>query len=176
MGWGLVVVYVGQQVPGASHCSQNTLTRSRGEVDGDDAIAKAMGDGLRKDTIIFLDIEAVDVMPPAMLDYASGWFGRLLSDGHYKPGIYCHGKNASVLFNAAQQAYSSHGRQGETPPFWVVRLRDGFDLRGSAPSESGTPFAVVWQGRIDLKNEAHGDLNIASIDHNVATTDNPSNA
>ncbi|MBV8858746.1 MAG: DUF1906 domain-containing protein [Acidobacteria bacterium] len=176
IGWGLVVVYVGQQVPGASTCSHNTLTRSQGEADGDDAIAKAMSDGLRNGTIIFLDIEAVDVMPSAMLDYAGGWFGRLLSDGHYKPGIYCHGKNATVLFNAAQQAYSSHGRQDETPPFWVVRLRDGFNLHGSTPAESGTPFAVVWQGQIDVKSEAHGNVKVASIDHNVATSDNPSNA
>lgn len=176
MGWGLVVVYVGQQVPGASTCSHNTLTSSQGEIDGNDAIEKAMSDHLRNGAIIFLDIEAVDVMPPSMLNYVRGWFDRLLSDGHYKPGIYCHGKNANVLFNVAQQEYSSHGLQGETPPFWVVRLRDGFNLQSSTPAQSGTPFAVVWQGRIDLKNETHGNINIASIDHNVATTDNPSNA
>ena len=176
IGWGLVVVYVGQQVKGASKCSQNTLTKSQGQTDGIDAIQKALSDNLRSGATIFLDVEAVDVMPQAMLEYISGWFSQLLNDGNYKPGIYCHGKNAAELFNVAQQEYSAHGLSTETPPFWVVRLRDGFDLGSSTPSESGTPFAVVWQGKIDIAHETHGDLTIASVDHNVATTENPSNA
>ncbi|MEA2174828.1 MAG: N-acetylmuramoyl-L-alanine amidase [Blastocatellia bacterium] len=176
IGWGLVVVYVGQQVVGASPCHQNNLTRSQGERDGNDAIEKAMSDHLRNDVTIFLDVEAVDVMPGEMLEYVRAWFGRLLDDGHYKPGIYCHGKNAGVLFNVARQVYSAHGLSSQTPPFWVVRLKDGFDLHRSVPAESGVPYAVVWQGKINIGSETHGHVTIESLDHNVATTDNPSNA
>jgi N-acetylmuramoyl-L-alanine amidase len=175
IGWGLVVVYVGQQAVESNSCDHNALTRSQGELDGTDAIQKAMGDNVRNDATIFLDVERVDVMPDAMIEYVRGWFAKLLSDGNYRPGIYCHGKNAEVLFSAAQQEYNAHGHSGETPPFWVVRIKEGFDLNSSVPADSGTSFAAVWQGKIDIKNERHGDIRI-DVDHNVATTENPSNA
>ena len=176
IGWGLVIVYVGQQVKGASPCSEHTLTRSQGQADGVDAIQKAISDQLQTGATIFLDIEAVDSMPAEMLEYVRGWFSQLLSDGNYKPGIYCHGKNAIELFGVAQEQYSAHGLSAEGPPFWVVRLKDNFDLASSMPAQSGTPFAVVWQGKLDIQHEKHGEVTIASLDHNVATTANPSNA
>jgi N-acetylmuramoyl-L-alanine amidase len=175
IGWGFVVVYVGQQMVGASKCGQNNLTRSQGAIDADDAILKASSDDLTENSIIFLDIEAVDVVTKALADYVRGWVGGLLDAGSYKPGIYCHHKNADALLDAAQIEYEARGLHNEAPAFWVVKIKSNFDVRKDSPADSGIPYASVWQGRLDIKSEVHGQITIKSLDHNVADSNNPSN-
>src|SRR6202020_640002 len=109
MGWGFAFLYVGQQVAGGL-CSANTLTRNQGLFDGTDAITKCQAEGFPQDSIVFLDIEAIEPpVPVEMLDYYRGWISAILDGGFVKPGTYCAAKNAVELFNAAQAEYASHG-------------------------------------------------------------------
>jgi hypothetical protein len=176
-GWGLLVCYVGQQVPGASRCGANTLTRSQGVADAEDAITKAGGDGFKEGLIIFLDIERMDTIPLGMLEYARAWVGRLLDEGMYKPGIYCHNHNVGELTAATRQEFAARGRPNEAPAFWVVRIWKNrkFDPEADSPADSGVPYAAVWQGRIDTSKTING-VAVKSLDENTATSNNPSNA
>ncbi|HEX8456545.1 MAG TPA: glycoside hydrolase domain-containing protein [Pyrinomonadaceae bacterium] len=176
-GWGLIVCYVGQQAPGASKCGANTLTRSQGMADAEDAITKARGDGFKEGVIIFLDIERMDTIPLGMLEYARAWVGRLLDEGMYKPGIYCHNHNVGELAAATRQEFAARGLPNESPAFWVVRIWKNrvFDPEADSPADSGVPYAAVWQGRIDISKTING-VAVKSLDENTATSNNPSRA
>lgn len=152
IGWGFVVVYVGRQAIG---CGSSLLSRAQGLNDAIDAINKAQLDAMPNDTTIFLDIEVMDVVSPAMIDYMRGWIAGLLTDGTYKPGIYAHFRNAVALFNAAQQEFADQGLPGGAPQFWVVRVPGGsvFNINTSDPQDlanfSTNPitFANVLAGK-----------------------------
>src|SRR5205085_2074467 len=134
MGWGLAVVYVGQQTwgktPGKaelvtkyvkkrvrqvtkrhgkrivsyvtrrvpvkvlvqpraepnSSCSAHFVSGTRGRSEADDAIARTEAQGFPRGTVIFLDVEHMNVVPQAMREYYKGWTARVLADGRYRPG------------------------------------------------------------------------------------------
>ena len=75
MGWGLAVLYVGQQTWGRTrsggnhHLLDESRERRRGRVDADDAIARTAVEGFPPGTAIFLDIERMEQVPNAMRDY-----------------------------------------------------------------------------------------------------------
>ena len=181
MGWGFVVVYVGRQAVG---CGSSSLTRAEGLGDAIDTINKAKIDDMPNDTTIYLDIELMENVSGAMIDYMRGWIAGILDDGTYKPGIYAHFRNAVALFNAAQQEYAAHGLPGGAPAFWVVRVPGGgvFNVNLSSPADlatlSPTPinFANVWQGKININSETHGGVQFGPVDQDVADTANPSGA
>src|SRR5918992_3383954 len=111
MGWGMAVLYVGQQTweglperrpapdttrpPGDTLraeaaqpsivCSRTLLTAARGTSDADDAIAKAAGEGFARGAHVFLDIERMTTIPASMREYYRAWVGRMLADGRYRP-------------------------------------------------------------------------------------------
>jgi hypothetical protein len=191
LGWGLAVVYVGQQAAEAKCCSQNTLTVDQGKVDATDAAQAAAKEGLPAETIIFLDIERVDVLSPDLISYASSWFLALIEQGQYKPGLYCHVHNATPLWTALKEAYSSR-KLSEAPRLWVVggHIRYPFQCTPSAsamnvdgvacvdydlpgPGESGMPDASLWQVQCDT-HQVCGGVRL-SIDVNVAALADPSN-
>ncbi len=181
IGWGVVVVYVGRQ---ASGCGSTMLTRAKGMADATDAISKAKGDGVANNATIFLDVELMDTLSQKMVAYMRGWLAGILLDKTYKAGIYAHFRNATDLFNAAQQEYADQGQAGGAPAFWIVRVPGGakFEVNTSSPQDlnnfSTKPisFANVWQGKIDLASETHAGLKFGPVDQNVADTNNPSNA
>jgi hypothetical protein len=120
MGWGFAVIYVGQQTfdgvaaidptgplnatptPGPAHaiiiedkgvaatCSRTLLSREQGLAEADDAIAKTAAQGFPTGSVIYLDLERMETITPAMEAYYSAWIERVLSDGRFFPGIYCH--------------------------------------------------------------------------------------
>ena len=176
-GWGLAVIYVGQQAPGATpnagaagspDCGTKPLTREQGEVDGDQAVAIATADGFAAGSTIFLDVERADPFPAALGEYARGWIARVLSRG-YIAGVYGHKLNASALSQIQNGAFTGAGVT-KTPPFWVVNSV-GFAL-GKTPSESGYGFATIWQNPSDA-SETWGGVTFR-IDQNVATSRSPS--
>ena len=181
MGWGFVVVYVGRQ---ASGCGSGSLTRAQGLSDALHAISKAQIDDMPNNTTIYLDIELMDNISNAMIDYMRGWLAGILDDGTYKPGIYAHFRNAVALFNAAQQEFAAQGLPGGAPAFWVARAPGGglFNVNLSSPADlanfSSHPisFANVWQGKLDVPLETHGGVQFGPVDQNVADTSNPSGA
>lgn len=183
-GWGLAVLYVGQQAPNsammtgaaatpsgdgpARNCGRNPLTTAQGSTDGDDAANIAAADGFPPGTTIFLDVERSDPMPPALDTYVRGWLDRVLARG-YLAGIYAHKVNADALSASQRAAYAARN-DARRPPFWVVNSI-GFEL-GKPPAASGYPYATIWQNPTDA-NETWGGVTFR-IDRNVATSRSPS--
>ena len=176
-GWGLAVLYVGQQAAGGAptssvaagpECGLKPLSLEQGGIDGDQAVAIAKADGFPAGATIFLDVERADPFPQALADYARGWIARVLSRG-YVAGVYGHKLNADVLSQIQRAAFTQAAVAG-TPPFWVANSI-GFEL-GKTPAQSGYSFATIWQTPSDA-NETWGGVTFR-IDRNVAAKANPS--
>jgi hypothetical protein len=196
MGWGVAMVYVGQQdwvnaaaqpaaaapaptpaVPADStvpppppgQCATVRLTSQQATTDADDAIARAQAEGFAQRSYVYLDVERVSTVSPALGTYVRGWVERVLTDGRYQPGLYVHAFNAQALFDVARAAYDSHGLTGR-PRMWVANAT-GFTREGT-PSGAGFAFADVWQGQHGV-TETWGGVPLL-IDVNLSTTDSPS--
>ena len=218
MGWGMAVIYVGQQTwgrtPGqkiavtryvtkrvkhtvrtrsgkrvvryvnkkvpvralvsprasrGSSCSTQFVGAARGVQDARDAIAKTASEGFASGTVIFLDLERMDVVPKAMRDYYKSWTQTVLGDGRFRPGYYAHSYNADLVYRDVKQAFVADGLQRD-PPFWIASTQ-GF-ATDKAPSEVGHSFAQVWQGLLDVV-ETHNGVRLP-IDVNVAELPSPS--
>lgn len=199
MGWGTAVIYLGQQdwaampnrpaapdsaaradsaaasdsaaaVPAPPPaCSAIHLTTPRGATDAADAAARTAAEGFPAGTVIYLDVERVTTVSPALAEYVRAWVSGVLADGRYTPGIYVHRLNADPVAIATRAAYAARGRAND-PPFWVTSST-GFALE-LPPSGSGVPYASVWQGPLDVR-ETYGGTTL-QIDANVADTRSPS--
>ena len=208
-GWGLAVIYVGQQTWGKKvtdaaktrvstfrssrrsrskkhHASARTMTRksskpvasksdrcsasyvgaAQGQLDARDAIAKTQREGFPRGTVIFLDVEHMDVLPQAMREYYRAWTQMVLTDGRYRPGIYAHTRNASKIYDDVSDVYDAAGIEAD-PPFWVAGS-SGFSPSSSTPTDVGHHFASVWQGMLDVVRVHNGvrlpiDISVASV-------------
>ena len=217
MGWGMAVIYVGQQTwgrtPGAkvavtryvtrrvretrrrngkpvavyvnkrvpvrvmitpraspnTSCSTQFVSAARGTADANDAIAKTADEGFAPGTVIFLDIERMDVVPSAMRDYYRAWTERVAQDGRFRPAYYAHSFNANLIYSDVKQVLVAAGVSAD-PPFWISSGR-GF-AEDKYPSEVGHAFAQVWQGVLDVV-ETHNGVRLP-IDVNVAELPSPS--
>jgi hypothetical protein len=186
MGWGLAVVYVGQQTWGrtprqltaarlarllksGTTCNADLVTADRGAVDAADAIEAAEREGFPARSIVFLDIERMEKMPQAMRDYYRAWSKRLLADGRYRPGVYVHAHNAQKVFDDVKAEFAAAGID-EEPRIWVASARD-FE-EGKAPQDVGFAFAGVWQGMIDVARTV-ADIKLP-LDVNVSEWSSPS--
>ena len=216
MGYGLAVVYVGQQtwgrMPGAPHlvpvkvsarvkqrvgrgearrtvwqtitrtilrrapapapdakCNADFVSASRGTADGADAIARAGREGFPRGTTIFLDLERMEFVPPAMRAYYKAWVHAVLADHRYRAGIYVHTFNANAVYDDVMDVYRGAGVSSE-PPFWIAKAH-GFEI-SKLPSEVGHAFAAVWQGILDVKQTWNGHK--IPIDVNVSNRKSPS--
>ena len=173
-GWGFAIVYVGRQQKG---CGSKSLSQANGATDGADAIDKSKAEGFPGNSIVYLDVEPFDgAISPAMKDYAGAWIDAFLRDGTYRPGIYCHAKNALDLHQLGEERYAAAGRPAGAPSFWITRPKAGFDIGSSVPTDCGLTFADVWQGQIGVGGVSHGGVTIDPIDLNVANSPNPSQA
>ena len=186
MGWGLAVVYVGQQTWGRAprklspaqlaalarrkSCNADLVSAGRGRVEADDAIAKTTAEGFPHGTVIFLDLERMEKVPQAMRDYYKAWTQRVLEDGRYRPGVYAHKFNAQMIYDDVKAVYAAAGSR-EEPRFWIASAKD-FDPDKAAPQDVGHDFAGVWQGVIDVAHEV-ADIKLP-IDVNVAAWPSPS--
>jgi hypothetical protein len=186
MGWGMAVVYVGQQTWGrtpkalspekmaqmiasGSTCNADLLSAARGAADGADAIAMAEREGFPPESIVFLDIERMEVMPQAMRDYYRAWAKALLVDGRYRPGVYVHKWNAQAVYDDLKAEFAAAG-VNEEPRIWIAS-GTGFD-EGKAPQDVGFAFAGVWQGMIDVAR-AVASIKLP-VDVNVSKWTSPS--
>ena len=195
MGWGLAAIYVGQQdwtqipqsivVRGASEaaratpsiaefqlavCSASLLSVDQGTNEAADAVSRLKADGFPDGTVVFLDVEFVTSVTPALLDYYRAWIAGVLHDGHYRPGVYAAKSNATTLYVAAVDAYHTAGSANQ-PPFWIASST-GFSL-GLAPTAVGLDFAKMWQGKFDVTQTWNGAT--LSIDVDVSSSRSPSN-
>jgi hypothetical protein len=186
MGWGLAVVYVGEQSWGRTPrpmtaaklaslsrtnttCDSDFLTAARGAADARDAIAVTAREGFAPRSTIYLDIERMERMPAAMRDYYRAWARTMLADGRYLPGVYVHAWNAQTVHDDLKAEFAAAGVNDE-PRVWVATGR-GFDV-GKAPQDVGFAFAGVWQGMIDVAR-AVADIRLP-VDVNVSSWTSPS--
>src|ERR1700694_3456937 len=217
MGWGMAVIYVGQQTwgrtPGArvavtrfvtksvrqvktrngkrvvsyvnkrvpvrvmvlprasrnTSCSTQFVSASRGVADANDAVAKTAAEGFPRGTVIFLDIERMEVVPQAMRDYYRAWTSRVSGDGRLRPAYTAHSYNAILVYSDVKQVLSGAGIS-TGPPFWISG--GGGFTKDKAPSDVGHAFAQVWQGIVDVV-ETHNGVRLP-IDVNVAQLPSPS--
>jgi hypothetical protein len=186
MGWGLAVVYVGQQTWGrtprrltpkrlAAHrksgasCNADFVSADRGLAEGRDAVEVAEREGFPERSVIFLDIERMEKMPKAMRDYYRAWSRHLLADGRYRPGVYVHAHNAQAVYDDVKAEFLAAGL-AEEPRMWIATAR-GFE-EGKAPQDVGFAFAGVWQGMIDVARTV-ADIELP-LDINVSTWTSPS--
>jgi hypothetical protein len=184
IGWGFAVLYVGEQdwqamrglpadtvpvaAPGA-RCTTAHLTAERARQHAGEASAATAADGFPQGTVIFLNVERVERVTPALLSYVRNWTAGLLEGGRYLPGLYAHDHNAAELYTAVAEEYVRQGRV-ERPRLWVARAA-GFHINRS-PAESGYPVAAAWQGRFDIRETWDGIT--LTIDVNVADSADPS--
>ncbi len=186
MGWGIAIVYVGQQtwgrtpkalsaagvakrMKGGTTCNADLLGIDRGNADGVDAISVTEREGFAPRSIVFLDIERMERMPESMRIYYRAWARTLLTDGRYRPGVYVHAHNAQAVYVDLKAEFAAAGVT-EEPRIWVASGK-GFD-EGKAPQDVGFAFAGVWQGMLDV---ARAVANIKlPIDVNVSAWDSPS--
>lgn len=183
MGWGLAVLYVGEQdwtqvadppsgpgepTSGVTRCTATNLTAERGLADAAEADNVARAEGFATGSTIYLNVERVDSVSAALEAYVRAWAGGLVDHGRYAPGLYAHARNAEALYGA--MADEIVRRSGRPPRLWVAKA-GGFDLSRS-PAESGFPRATIWQGAFDT-TETWGDITLR-IDANVAATPSPS--
>ena len=185
MGWGLAVVYVGQQTWGrtprtlsparlasllkGTTCNADLVNGDRGVVDGTDAINAAEKEGFPARSIVFLDIERMEKMPDSMRDYYRAWSRRLLTDGRYRPGVYVHAHNAQVVHDDLKGEFVAAGIK-EEPRIWIA-TGHGYE-EGKAPQDVGFAFAGVWQGMIDVARTV-ADIKLP-LDVNVSSWSSPS--
>ena len=186
MGWGIAVVYVGQQTWGrvpkqltpaqmAAHrrrgttCNADFLSADRGTQEGVDAIQKTRAEGFQQGSVIFLDIERMEKTPARMRDYYRAWVATVLKDGTYRPGIYVHKHNAEEVYRDVKALFVAAGVQ-EEPRFWVASARDFSPDK--APADVGHEFAGMWQGVIDVVRKV-ADVALP-IDINVSNWPSPS--
>ncbi len=184
MGWGMAVLYVGEQdwnamgaqqaapsVPADStgpRCTAANLNEANARMHAIDAGTRAFGAGFPHGTVIYLDVERVDEVSPELSEYVGSWIGALLDDGRYLPGLYAHARNVEALRAVAAAEYEERARFGG-PRLWVASS-EGFDV-AAAPAESGIEGATIWQGAFD-REERWGDVTLR-IDVNVAAPGEP---
>ncbi len=185
MGWGLAVVFVGQQtwnktprplsneqaaaLRAHTPCSADLLSANEGAIDADAATAEAKTEGFPPNAIVFLDIERMETIPSAMQSYYRAWAARMLANGRYVPGIYAHQHNAEQIFADVHAVFQAAGNTS-TPRMWIAGGK-GFDT-GRAPQDVGFAFAGVWQGVIDVARSV-ANLRLP-VDVNVARWMSPS--
>jgi hypothetical protein len=198
-GWGVAVIYVGQQTWGrrswapssttakssarkrrtstksvttkGATCSSAFVSEARGVADAQDAIAKASAEGFPKGTIVFLDVEHMAVIPSRMRAYYRAWTRTMLAAGTFRPGIYSHTKNAAAIYDDVSALYAQ-AKVKASPPFWVSATA-GFSP-GRMPTEVGHAFATAWQGMLNVVR-THNGVRLP-IDISVANHPSPSRA
>ncbi len=156
MGWDTVVVYVGRQSQGPG--SSVSPDAAGGHQHGADALAKMQSEGFPAGSVAYLDVEPMDRIPASMIDYVNAWLSEFAAKD-YLPGIYCHRKNAAELKAETAQASADIS-------FWVTGSGSNFTPGVSHPTDSGIPFATIWQGALN-QAKTFGGFTI-NIDENVA--------
>jgi hypothetical protein len=185
-GWGLAVVYIGEQdwnaaltvaptdsaaqaVRQGTHCTTMNLTPQNGAAHAAAADSAMSAEGFTKGNIIFLDVELVHAVSPALAGYVRSWVATMLDQGHFLPGLYVHDNNARELYAVANAEFNRRQRR-DAPPLWVAKA-SGFNIV-FAPMQSGVADATVWQGVFN-KSETWGGVTL-TIDVDVANTASPS--
>ena len=182
MGWGMAVLFVGEQdwaqmqptaadstvAEQGAQCTRANVTPARGAVDAAAADSAMRAEGFPPGTPVYLDVERMESVSPAMEAYVRAWFDGMLERGRYVPALYAHERNVTILYEVARNAFAAAGRS-DAPILWVAGSAD-FDIT-MRPEHSGILSASIWQGRFDAR-ETWGGVTLR-IDANVARAGTP---
>ena len=172
LGYGMAILYVGQQTPGASACVSNVTTDTQGAADAVDAIAKTTAEGFAAGTWIYLDVEKNPAGPPTagMLAYVRAWVDIVLADRRYNPGLYLHQSEVAVFDPIVTSAFQAAGR-ADRARYWVVG-GPALVALSDPPTKSTVPEATTWQQTLDVTRTHSGFT--TKIDVNVCALIDPS--
>jgi hypothetical protein len=179
MGWGLIPVYVGQQLPGSGLSS--TLTAAQGTADASNAVALANKAGLAAGSVIYLDVGTGGTLPQNFIAYITAWVSGV--DGtSFRPGIHC---------SSSQTAAQISGAVARSVLFWIFHPVNQGAVAVNAntesapdPGTSGFAGATVWQYKLSLGNtavsmtwpDAKGtSQTLSPVDMDTSTVPDPSN-
>lgn len=148
-GFGFLVLFNGRLDAELKHAPDiSVLARS----DGASAVESARRQGFSPGTIIFLDIEEGGRMLAEQKNYIYTWADTVNTAG-FRAGVYCSGipvpEGAGARITTAEDLYKNAG--GRPIVFWVANDACppspgcAFPRNPPAPSQSGVPFADVWQ-------------------------------
>jgi hypothetical protein len=176
MGWGLVPVYVGQQVIGPG---SHTVTAAQGVTDAQDAANLASSAGLDAGSVLYLDVENGAMMPNNQVDYVTSWVNEVSTNTSFSPGVYC----SSV--QTAQQVTNNVGAipiWGFHPKFAAPSTIDLASETPPDPGQCGFATALLWQYRLNLggavtikwTDSATGTAKSLVVDVNSAVVLDPS--
>lgn len=120
-----------------------------GQKDALEAVAAARREGFPLRTVIFLDIEEGGRMLPEQKTYIYRWVDEV-SDAGFKAGVYCSGipaKEGKTSITTANDIRAN--AEGRQIVYWVTNdvcpPAPGCAMSKPIPSESGVPFAEIWQ-------------------------------
>ena len=195
MGWGVLAIYVGQQdwsqIPqdlaaldraqptrvlapmtdlssAFVTCSASLLSVDQGRTEALDAIAKLKADAFPMRSTVYLDVEYVSTVTPALLDYIRGWLTGIVADAEYQPGIYMAKSNSATIHDAAHAIAVQYA--APDPAFWIASSV-GFNT-AQPPTGVGLSYASVWQGAFDVPRSYNGVA--LTVDEDVASKRSPS--
>ncbi len=163
-GWGVVPIFVGQQVipPGSLDPSAAT-----GATDGASAASLTASEGFPPGSVVYLDLENGPPLQSPQTDYVQAWC-TAVSDAGFQPGIYCShlmaADVAGLVPNAAIWAFKVSTTQ--THPV------TGTDFPDSDPSGSGYAEAAIWQLGQNCQISA-GNGQTLLVDLDSATSPDP---
>ena len=120
-----------------------------GQKDALEAVAAARREGFPAGTVIFLDIEEGGRMLPEQKTYIYRWVDEVIDAG-FRAGVYCSGipakEGRTAIVTAEDIRANAEGREIR---YWVTNdvcpPSPGCEVSKPRPSESGVPFAEIWQ-------------------------------
>jgi hypothetical protein len=120
-----------------------------GQKDALEALAAARREGFPSGTILFLDIEEGGRMLPEQKTYIYRWVDEV-TDAGFRAGVYCSGIPAKEGKTSITTAEDIHAHAEERQiVYWVTNdvcpPSPGCAMSKPVPSESGVPFAEIWQ-------------------------------
>ena len=150
-------------------CSASLVTAAQGTTDAADAVAKMRADGFPSGSTIFLDVERVNTVSPALLDYYRAWMAGVLNDGRYKPGVYVTKPNAPAATRPRRYEAASGAPSH-------AAILDRFHRRRSTRRRSRPTSDWTMRRSGSSSFDVTQTFNGVSlrIDVNVATKPNPS--
>jgi hypothetical protein len=146
-GFGFLVLFNGRL-----YAELKTVAKAKrlGQSDAQAAAAASRREGFPAQTIIFLDQEQGGRMLPEQKAYIYAWVDGVTAAG-FRAGIYCSGVPAPDDGNIVTAEDVRANAAGRQIVYWVINDACppapgcAFPVNPPSPTQSGVPFADVWQ-------------------------------
>jgi Domain of unknown function (DUF1906) len=146
-GFGFLVLYNGRLY---AELKSVASAQRLGSSDAQAAARSARGEGFPLQTIIFLDQEQGGRMLPEQKAYIYAWVDGVIAAG-FRAGIYCSGMPSPDGQNVVTAEDIRQNAGSREIAYWAINDRCPpspgctFARHPPSPTESGVPFAEVWQ-------------------------------